>query len=212
MVQNVEAVKAVMQAAPVIPVITITSLEAAVPLAKALVKGGLPVIEITLRTELALQAIEQVAKEVEGAIPGAGTVLTRAQMEQSEAAGSQFFVSPGASPKLLEAASDTDVPLLPGVATASEVMNLSEHGYTCMKFFPAGPAGGPNYLKGIGAPLQDVRFCPTGGVSPSNAADYLSLDNVLCVGGPWLAPQKLIEAQDWDAIEALAKEAASFTV
>lgn len=210
MEQNVEAVKKIMLAAPVIPVITISSVESAVPLARALVKGGLPVIEITLRTATGLEAIERVAQEVEGAIPGAGTVLTPKQVEQATAAGSQFFVSPGVSNDLLSAVADSDVSLLPGVATASEVMALAERGYGCMKFFPAGPAGGPSYLKGIGGPLPDVRFCPTGGVSPSNARDYLALDNVLCVGGSWLAPADLIESQDWDAITALAEDAAGY--
>ncbi|MEO0635508.1 MAG: bifunctional 4-hydroxy-2-oxoglutarate aldolase/2-dehydro-3-deoxy-phosphogluconate aldolase [Pseudomonadota bacterium] len=206
--QDTVAVRKVMTAAPVIPVLTIERVEDAVPLAQALVDGGLPSIEITLRTDAALEAIRLVAAEVEGAIPGAGTVLTPTQVAECEAAGCQFLVSPGASNQLLDAVAHHSVPLLPGAATASEAMALGERGYECLKFFPAGPAGGPSYLKGLAGPLPQFTFCPTGGVSQSNAADYLALPNVACVGGSWVAPKKLIDAKAWNEITALAADAA----
>ncbi|MEN0088791.1 MAG: bifunctional 4-hydroxy-2-oxoglutarate aldolase/2-dehydro-3-deoxy-phosphogluconate aldolase [Pseudomonadota bacterium] len=209
--QDVTAVRKVMTAAPVIPVLTIERVEDAVPLAQALVDGGLPSIEITLRTSAALEAIRRVAAEVEGAIPGAGTVLTPKQVEECEAAGCKFLVSPGASSALLDAAASHSVSLLPGAASASEAMALGERGYECLKFFPAGPAGGPSYLKGLGGPLPGFTFCPTGGVSQSNALDYLALPNVACVGGSWVAPSKLVDAGAWSEITALAKEAASIS-
>ena len=198
----------VLAAAPVVPVLTIEDASTAVPLARALVKGGLPAIEITLRTAAALDAVKAVAAQVEGAFAGAGTVLDAAQLRQAEAAGAVFAVSPGASPGLLDAAADSPVPLLPGAATASEAMALSERGYEILKFFPAGPAGGIAYLKSLAAPLPGIRFCPTGGVSAQNAQDYLRLDNVICVGGSWVAPQDAIAAGDWRRIEELARQAA----
>jgi 2-dehydro-3-deoxyphosphogluconate aldolase/(4S)-4-hydroxy-2-oxoglutarate aldolase len=207
MEQKFEIVEAVMRAAPVIPVLVIDNVEDAVPMAQALVDGGLPAIEITLRTDTALEAIRRVAAEVEGAIPGAGTVLTPAQAEQCADAGCKFLVSPGASPKLLDAVAGSDVPLLPGVITGSEAMTLGERGYKCLKFFPAGPAGGTNYLKALSGPLPDFLFCPTGGVSIDNAPDYLALKNVACVGGSWVAPKKLIDAKDWAGVTELANAA-----
>ncbi len=197
----------VLAAAPVVPVLTIEDASTAVPLARALVKGGLPAIEITLRTAAALDAVKAVAAEVEGAFAGAGTVLDAAQLRQAEAAGAVFAVSPGASPGLLDAAADSAMPLLPGAATASEAMALMERGYEILKFFPAGPAGGIAYLKALAAPLPGVRFCPTGGVSLQNAPDYLGLANVICVGGSWVAPQDAITAGDWQRIEELARQA-----
>ncbi|MFK7901999.1 MAG: bifunctional 4-hydroxy-2-oxoglutarate aldolase/2-dehydro-3-deoxy-phosphogluconate aldolase [Nitratireductor sp.] len=200
-----------MTAAPVVPVVVIDDPKKAVDLAKALVAGGLPAIEITLRTPNALECIRAVAQEVEGAIAGAGTVLNAEQMAQVEKAGAKFMVSPGVSPNLLAAAKDCEVALLPGAATSSEMMTLGEHGFEHLKFFPAGAAGGANYLKSISSPLPQFKICPTGGVSLSNAMDYLSLPNVLCVGGSWVAPQKLIDANDWAGIEKLASDAAALT-
>lgn len=202
-------VETVMNAAPVIPVVIVDDPAKAVLMARALVKGGLPAIEVTLRTARALDCLAAVAEEVEGAIPGAGTVLDPAQIAAVEKAGAQFMVSPGSSPVLLDAAENSTVPMLPGAATASEMMALGERGYRFLKFFPAGPAGGPTYLKALSSPLPQFRICPTGGVNVDNAADYLGLSNVLCVGGSWVAPQKLVEAGDWEAIEALAFAAAA---
>ena len=203
------ALELILTAAPVVPVLTIEDVTIAVELASALVRGGLPAIEITLRSAAAFDAIKAVAAEVEGAFAGAGTVLDAAQLEKAERAGAIFAVSPGASPGLLDAAADSAVPLLPGAATPSEVMALSERGYEIQKFFPAGPAGGNSYLKALAAPLAAIRFCPTGGVSLQNAPDYLKLDNVLCVGGSWVAPQDAIAARDWRRIEGLARQAAN---
>ncbi len=202
------ALELILTAAPVVPVLTIEDVTIAVELASALVRGGLPAIEITLRSAAALDAITAVAAEVEGAFAGAGTVLDAAQLEKAQRAGAIFAVSPGASPGLLDAAADSAVPLLPGAATPSEVMALSERGYEIQKFFPAGPAGGIAYLKALAAPLAAIRFCPTGGVSLQNAPEYLKLDNVLCVGGSWVAPQDAIAARDWRRIEGLARQAA----
>ncbi len=197
-----------MCAAPVIPVVVIDDPKKAVGLARALVAGGLPSIEITLRTANALECIRAVAAEVEGAITGAGTVLDLAQMKAVEKAGAQFMVSPGTSPRLLDAADDCPIALLPGAATASEMMHLGERGYQYLKFFPAEAAGGANYLKSIASPLPQFKICPTGGVSLANARNYLALANVLCVGGSWVAPSNLIEQEDWAGIEELARQAA----
>ena len=203
-----DSLKAIMSAAPVIPVVVVDDTGLAVKLARALVAGGLPAIEITLRTPNALDCIRAVASEVEGAIAGAGTVLDRGQIAAVEKAGAQFMVSPGAAPRLLEAAADTSVPLLPGAATASEMMALGEAGYTCLKFFPAEAAGGATYLKSIASPLPQFTICPTGGIDLAKAPTYLALPNVACVGGSWVAPANLMEAGDWAAIETLAREAA----
>lgn len=193
--------------APVIPVLVIEDLAHAAPLARALVAGGLVVLEVTLRTPVALAAIEVMA-QVAGARVGAGTVLSPHDVLRAKNAGASFVVSPGSTPALISACVAKSLPLLPGVATASEVMNLLEQGYTAMKFFPAGPAGGPAMLKAIQGPLPQVTFCPTGGVSPANAGDYLSLPNVACVGGSWIAPAEILAARDWDGIESLARAAA----
>ncbi|WP_417686027.1 bifunctional 4-hydroxy-2-oxoglutarate aldolase/2-dehydro-3-deoxy-phosphogluconate aldolase [Roseibium sp.] len=208
MPQNIAKIEKVMTAAPVIPVLVIEDPAKAVPMAEALVRGGLPSIEITLRTPRALEAIRLVAENVEGAIPGAGTVLDQAQYEAAVAAGSQFIVSPGATDKLLDVAEQSDVPLLPGAATASEVMALLERGYERLKFFPAEQAGGASYLKSLSSPLAAAKFCPTGGVSLEKAPTYLALPNVLCVGGSWIADAKAIDAEDWGGIEERAKAAA----
>jgi len=197
----------IMRAAPIIPVITVNHIDEAVPLAEALVAGGLPVLEITLRTECALAAIAAVA-EVPNAIVGAGTVLTGDQLQKVKAAGGTFCVSPGITEKLLQAALAAEMNLLPGVATASEVMNLLEKGLIYMKFFPAEAAGGIPMLKSLGAPLPQARFCPTGGVSLKNAHKYLALENVLCAGGSWVCPADAIKAKDWTRITELAREAA----
>jgi 2-dehydro-3-deoxyphosphogluconate aldolase/(4S)-4-hydroxy-2-oxoglutarate aldolase len=186
----------------------IERIEDAVPLARALVKGGLPVLEITLRTASALESIKRIIAEVEGAIVGAGTVLDRMQLAETETAGCAFAVSPGSSPGLIDAAKETRMPLLPGGVTATECMTLLELGYTHQKFFPAEPAGGIAYLSSLAQPLPQVKFCPTGGITPGSAPNYLKLSNVVTVGGSWMAPKKLIEAKDWAGIEKLAKAAA----
>ncbi len=208
MSQNIKRIDAVMLAAPVIPVLVVDDPKAAVMMARALVKGGLPAIEITLRTPNALAAIKAVADEVEGAMVGAGTVLDAAQYEAAVTAGSTFIVSPGATEDLIKAAAHHEAPLLPGASTASEVMRLLEHGYTRMKFFPAEPAGGAPFLKALSSPLAAARFCPTGGVTEKSAPDYLKLPNVACVGGSWIATADAIAAGDWDGIEARARAAA----
>ncbi|MCP3972459.1 MAG: bifunctional 4-hydroxy-2-oxoglutarate aldolase/2-dehydro-3-deoxy-phosphogluconate aldolase [Rhodobacteraceae bacterium] len=194
--------------APVIPVLVVGDAGTAHPLAEALVAGGLPVLEVTLRTPAALQVIAEMA-EVPGAVVGAGTVLNHADVAAARDAGARFAVSPGATPALLEACAAADLPLLPGAATATEAMALLERGYTTAKFFPAEAAGGAAALKAMGAPLPQITFCPTGGVSPGNAASYLALGNVACVGGSWVAPADLVAAGDWAGIETLARSAAA---
>lgn len=194
---------------PVVPVLIIEDAKTAVPLARALVAGGLKAIEITLRTEAALEAVRLVAQEVEGAVVGAGTILNAAHYAAAVDAGSQFIVSPGTTQELLDVARDSDIPLLPGAATASEVMALREEGYKVLKFFPAEQAGGAAYLKALSSPLAGTLFCPTGGISLKNAMDYLSLPNVVCVGGSWVAPKELVSAGDWAGITKLASEAAA---
>jgi 2-dehydro-3-deoxyphosphogluconate aldolase/(4S)-4-hydroxy-2-oxoglutarate aldolase len=181
----------------------------AVPLARALVKGGLPVLEITLRTPKAMECIRAIVAEVEDAIVGSGTVLTPEQLRDSERLGCKFAVSPGSTGKLLGAAEDHDIALLPGGVTASECMALLEWGYAIQKFFPAEPAGGAAYLSSLASPLPQVRFCPTGGITPESAPRYLKLSNVITIGGSWMAPKALVAAKDWAGIEALARQAAS---
>lgn len=194
--------------APIVPVIVIEDLAHARPLAQALVSGGLPALEVTLRTEIAIEAIAEMA-QVEGAVVGVGTLLTSLDVAAAVEAGAQFGVSPGATDRLLDAALEAGLPMLPGAATASEVMALLEKGYTVLKFFPAEASGGAAALKAIGAPIPQVGFCPTGGITPQNAASYLSLPNVLCAGGSWVAPKAMMEAGDWAGITALAKVAAA---
>ncbi len=193
--------------APVIPVLVIDDIAHARPLAEALVAGGLPALEVTLRTPVALEAIRVMA-EVPGGTVGAGTLLTPADVKAAKAAGARFGVSPGSTPRLLDACQEADLPTLPGAVTATEVMALFERGYTVQKFFPAETSGGAPALKSLGAPIPQVRFCPTGGIWLKNAPDYLGLPNVLCVGGSWVAPKRLMEAGDWAGITELAAEAA----
>jgi len=192
--------------APVIPVLVINNSATARPLAQALVAGGLPALEVTLRTPAALDAIREMA-QVAGGVVGAGTLLTPADVKAAKAAGATFGVSPGATDNLLQACEDEDLPLLPGAATATEAMALLERGYCVQKFFPAEASGGAPALKSIGAPLPQISFCPTGGISLANADQYLSLPNTLCVGGSWVAPKDLVEAADWEGITSLARAA-----
>ncbi|MGJ8604955.1 MAG: bifunctional 4-hydroxy-2-oxoglutarate aldolase/2-dehydro-3-deoxy-phosphogluconate aldolase [Marivita sp.] len=193
--------------APIIPVLVVEDASIARPLAEALIAGGLPVLEVTLRTAAALDVIREMA-QVEGGVVGAGTLLTPSDVQAAVQAGARFGVAPGATDRLLDACEAADLPLLPGAATASEAMALLERGYTVQKFFPAEANGGAPALKAIGAPIPQVRFCPTGGVSLKNAGDYLGLSNVLCCGGSWVAPKDLVAKGDWKAIEDLAREAA----
>ena len=202
------ALLAVLTRAPVVPVLIIDRLEDAVPLGTALVNGGLPALEVTMRTPVALEAIRAMSA-IPGAIVGAGTVLDAEQARAAVAAGTRFLVSPGSTTELIDAAIALGVPILPGVATASEAMVARDKGLRVLKFFPAGPAGGPNYLKALASPLQEIQFCPTGGVSLDNAGDYLKLANVVCVGGSWVAPADAVKAGDWARIERLAREAAA---
>lgn len=201
------AMAAICRRAPVIPVLTIEDAALAAPLARALVAGGLPVIEVTLRTPAALAAIAAMAA-VEGAEVGAGTLLAPADAAAAAAAGARFAVSPGTTAALLDAVAAAALPFLPGAATASEVMALLDRGHRVQKFFPAEVAGGLAALKALGGPLPQVAFCPTGGITPTLAPQYLALANVLCVGGSWVAPAAAVAARDWVRITALAREAA----
>ena len=198
----------IMAMVPVIPVVVLDRAEQAVPLAEALVRGGLPIIEITLRTEAGLDSIKNIAANVPNAVVGAGSVLTKVQAEAVKASGGQFIVSPGCTDHLAAAVKDTGLAFLPGAATASEVMRLRELGFTEQKFFPAALAGGPGMLKAISGPITDVIFCPTGGIGVRNAGEYLSLPNVACVGGSWVTPRNAIANGEWDKIESLAVNAA----
>jgi 2-dehydro-3-deoxyphosphogluconate aldolase/(4S)-4-hydroxy-2-oxoglutarate aldolase len=193
--------------APIIPVLVVEDAANARPLAEALVRGGLPVLEVTLRTAAALDVIREMAG-VAGGHVGAGTLITPADVWAAKEAGATFGVSPGSTPALLDAAEEAGLPMLPGAATASEAMALLERGYDVLKFFPAEASGGVPALKGIGGPLPQITFCPTGGINSANALSYLSLPNVICAGGSWVAPNDLVAAQDWDGITALAAEAA----
>ena len=199
----------ILNVAPVMPVMVVERLEDAVPLARALYEGGLKVLEITLRTPVALDAVKAMRKDLpEDAVIGVGTVVTPEDLQRAVDAGAQFLVSPGSTPKLIEAACKSSVPLLPGVATPTEAMHLYIQGFKYLKFFPAEAAGGVPMLKSIGGPLPQITFCPTGGVSLDNATNYLALPNVACVGGTWMAPTKLIASQSWTEIKTLAGEAA----
>jgi len=195
----------------VVPVITVPDIEAAVPLAEALVAGGLPVLEITLRTAAGLGSIERIAREVPPAVVGAGTVTTPQQLFDARNAGASFIVSPGCTDALAAAAAQAGGAFLPGAVTASEVLRLMEHGISMMKFFPAETSGGVAALKAFGAPFPDIRFCPTGGIDLARAQDYLALKNVACIGGTWMVPLDLIANGDWDAITSLATEASAAT-
>jgi 2-dehydro-3-deoxyphosphogluconate aldolase/(4S)-4-hydroxy-2-oxoglutarate aldolase len=197
----------VMHDAPVIPVIVLADVEHAVPLARALVAGGIRMLEVTLRTAAAIACIEAIAREVPGAVVGAGTVRNVGDAQAAAKAGAQFFVSPGYTSSLGRAVRELGLPYLPGVATSSEIMAAQDDGWHALKFFPAVPAGGVPMLKAWQGPFGDVLFCPTGGVTPANAAEFLALPNVACVGGSWLAPQDAVERGDWLRIERLAREA-----
>ncbi len=197
-------IEKVLHLAPVIPVVVIDDARQAVPLARALVAGGLPVIEVTLRTAAALDAVRAIADEVPDAVVGTGTVRRPADLDASAKAGARFAVSPGASPDLVAAARGHDVGWLPGAATASEAMTLAEQGFVFQKFFPAEAAGGTALLRSLHGPMPEIRFCATGGIGVKNAPDYLATPNVACVGGSWCTPAALMRAGDWQAIEALA--------
>ncbi len=194
---------------PVVAVVVVERLADAVPMAKALVAGGVLAIEVTLRTPVALDALRAIAAEVEGAHVGAGTVITPADLAAAERAGARFAVSPGATATLVAAAADSALPWLPGVATASEAMAALERGHRHLKLFPAEAAGGTALLRGLHGPLPGLRFCPTGGITPASAGNYLALPNVACVGGSWLTPADRMAAGDWPRIEALAREASA---
>ncbi|AYA64220.1 MULTISPECIES: bifunctional 4-hydroxy-2-oxoglutarate aldolase/2-dehydro-3-deoxy-phosphogluconate aldolase [unclassified Alteromonas] len=194
-------------AGPVVPVLVIKDLDKAVPLAKALIAGGIKVLEVTLRTPVALDVIKKIADEVPEAIIGAGTVTNAQQLKQVVEAGAKFAISPGLTEALLEAGKGYDIPLIPGISSISDLMTAKDAGYDHLKFFPAEASGGVKALKSIGGPFPDVTFCPTGGIGPANYNDYLALSNVRCVGGSWVAPDDAIESGDWDKITQLAKEA-----
>lgn len=201
----------VLDLAPVVPVVVLHDAADAVPLARALVAGGLPAIEVTLRTPAALEAIRAMAAEVPGAVVGAGTVISPQHVRDTVGAGARFLVSPGWTDALLEAMKSSGVPFLPGVSTTSEVVALLERGVREMKFFPAEAAGGTAYLKALSAPLPQARFCPTGGISLASAPSYLALPNVGCVGGSWMVPGDAVAAKDWDRVARLAAEAAALS-
>ncbi len=209
MAAKTEKLLSLLNGQPVIPVLKIDDADDAVPLARALARGGLKVIEITLRTPSALESIRRAAAEVPEAVVGAGTILNAQQFDEAAKAGSKFIVSPGVTLNLLSAAADSEVPLLPGAITPGEIMTAQEAGLDFLKFFPAEQAGGAPFLKSLASPFAGIRFCPTGGVSQKNVGDYLSLSNVICVGGSWVAPDDLLKAKDWAGIETLAREAST---
>ena len=199
----------ILSLAPVVPVLVIEDAAVARPLAQALVEGGLPVIEVTMRTPHALAAIEDIRKHVDGAVVGAGTVVSPAMARDCVDAGCEFLVSPGTTASFLKVASKVDIPTLPGVVTPSEAMALAEEGFETVKFFPAEAAGGVDYLRALASPLPHITFCPTGGIGATQAADYLALPNVAAVGGSWVAPRVAIANGDWERIRDLAAQAAA---
>jgi 2-dehydro-3-deoxyphosphogluconate aldolase/(4S)-4-hydroxy-2-oxoglutarate aldolase len=203
------SVESILRLSPVMPVVTIDDASLAADLARALVKGGIRVIEVTLRTGAALRAIENIAREVPEICVGAGTVLNVADLQAAVKAGAAFAISPGATVELLAAGRDSAIPYLPAIATASELMTGLAAGYQYFKFFPASVAGGVATLRALKGPFSEARFCPTGGITPSNAGSYLELSNVLCVGGSWITPVDLQAARDWGQIESLARAAAA---
>lgn len=207
MPQDAEAIRSILSLAPVIPVIILDDVSQARPLAEALVAGGLPILEVTLRTPNALKVMAEMAK-VTGAIVGSGTVRNGTHMRQSVDVGCRFMVSPGISPRILDAADDIGIPLLPGIGTPSEAMTASERGYSFLKFFPAEALGGAPVLKAFASPLPDITFCPTGGIDPAKAKNYLALPNVICVGGSWVMPADALANGDFKRIETLARDAA----
>jgi len=202
-----KTIKEIMNSSPIVPVMVINKVEHAVPLAKALVAGGITTLEITLRTEAALESITRIKAEVPEATVGAGTIINIDTLNKAIAAGAEFIVSPGTTDAMIDAAIATGVPLLPGVANPSEAMRLLEKGITEMKFFPAEAAGGIPMLKSIGAPIPQITFCPTGGISQKNVKDYYNLPNVACVGGSWMCAANLVDAENWDEITRLSAEA-----
>ncbi|MBV1909277.1 MAG: bifunctional 4-hydroxy-2-oxoglutarate aldolase/2-dehydro-3-deoxy-phosphogluconate aldolase [Kangiellaceae bacterium] len=201
------SVEQILGSARVVPVIVINKIEEAIPLANALVAGGLKVLEVTLRTPIAIEAIKEIKNNVNGAVVGSGTVINTQTLDASMEAGADFIVSPGTTSELIAAAKQNNAPLLPGVASPSEVMNLLNQGFNSLKFFPAAAAGGVNMLKSIGGPLPQATFCPTGGINLANANDYLSLPNVACVGGTWMLDKQLIADGNWEEITKLAYQA-----
>jgi 2-dehydro-3-deoxyphosphogluconate aldolase/(4S)-4-hydroxy-2-oxoglutarate aldolase len=208
MAQDGVALRSILSLAPVIPVITLNDVATARPLAEALVAGGLPVLEVTMRTPGAIRVMEEMGN-VPGAIVGAGTVRTPEQMKVAIEAGAKFLVSPGAAPRLLDAADEVGTPLLPGIGTPTEAMTAAERGYTYLKFFPAEAMGGAPVLKAFAAPLPELAFCPTGGIDLAKARTYLALPNVVCVGGSWVMPAEALAGKDFARIEELAREAAA---
>ncbi|KNX47499.1 keto-deoxy-phosphogluconate aldolase [Helicobacter pylori] len=197
----------VLQISPIVPVVVIENIKDAVPLAQSLIEGGIPIIEVTLRSSCALEAIELIAKNVPKMRVGAGTILNPAQLEQAQNRGAEFLISPGLTIKLLEYAKKKDMPLIPGVSSSSEVMQALELGYSALKFFPAEYCGGVKLLNAFNGPFKGVKFCPTGGISADNMRSYLDLENVLCVGGSWLTPKNLIQNKEWDKITEICKRA-----
>ncbi|WP_100949355.1 bifunctional 4-hydroxy-2-oxoglutarate aldolase/2-dehydro-3-deoxy-phosphogluconate aldolase [Helicobacter pylori] len=197
----------VLQISPIVPVVVIENIKDAVPLAQSLIEGGIPIIEVTLRSSCALEAIELIAKNVPKMRVGAGTILNPAQLEQAQNRGAEFLISPGFTIKLLEYAKKKDMPLIPGVSSSSEVMQALELGYSALKFFPAEYCGGVKLLNAFNGPFKGVKFCPTGGISADNMRSYLNLENVLCVGGSWLTPKNLIQNKEWDKITEICKRA-----
>ncbi len=197
----------ILQISPIVPVVVIENLKDAVPLAQSLIEGGIPIIEVTLRSSCALEAIELIAKNVPKMRVGAGTILNLTQLEQAQNRGAEFLISPGLTPSLLEHAKKKDMPLIPGVSSSSEVMQALEWGYSALKFFPAEYCGGVKLLNAFNGPFKGVKFCPTGGISADNMRSYLNLENVLCVGGSWLTPKDLIQNKEWDKITEICKRA-----
>ncbi len=197
----------VLQISPIIPVVVIEDIKDAVPLAQSLIEGGIPIIEVTLRSSCALEAIELIAKNVPKMRVGAGTILNPTQLEQAQNRGAEFLISPGLTIKLLEHAKKKDMPLIPGVSSSSEVMQALELGYNALKFFPAEYCGGVKLLNAFNGPFKGVKFCPTGGISADNMRSYLNLENVLCVGGSWLTPKNLVQNKEWDKITEICKRA-----
>ncbi|ABF85104.1 bifunctional 4-hydroxy-2-oxoglutarate aldolase/2-dehydro-3-deoxy-phosphogluconate aldolase [Helicobacter pylori] len=197
----------VLQISPIVPVVVIEDIKDAVPLAQSLIEGGIPIIEVTLRSSCALEAIELIAKNVPKMRVGAGTILNPTQLEQAQNRGAEFLISPGLTIKLLEHAKKKDMPLIPGVSSSSEVMQALELGYSALKFFPAEYCGGVKLLNAFNGPFKGVKFCPTGGISADNMRSYLNLENVLCVGGSWLTPKDLIQNKEWDKITEICKRA-----
>ncbi|GAA7289647.1 ketohydroxyglutarate aldolase [Helicobacter pylori] len=197
----------VLQISPIVPVVVIENIKDAVPLAQSLIEGSIPIIEVTLRSSCALEAIELIAKNVPKMRVGAGTILNLTQLEQAQNRGAEFLISPGLTPSLLEHAKKKDMPLIPGVSSSSEVMQALELGYNALKFFPAEYCGGVKLLNAFNGPFKGVKFCPTGGISADNMRSYLNLENVLCVGGSWLTPKDLIQNKEWDKITEICKRA-----